>query len=67
MTTRSGNVVRPVNWLINDKSGIGLNESETKGGIVEPTCVEFQKWKDTGKPMKFVHLDKAGKNMNLKR
>jgi hypothetical protein len=39
----------------------------TKNGMVEPTCEQFQKWKQHGKPVKFVRMDNAGENKLLKK
>ena len=33
--------------------------------MIEPTCAKLQKWKAAGKPVKFIRLDNAGKNVKL--
>ena len=35
--------------------------------MIEPTCEQFQKWKDKGMPVKFVRLDNAGENTKLQK
>jgi hypothetical protein len=39
---------------------------ETKNGMIEPTCVQWNHWKDAGLTVKFVCLDNAGENKKLK-
>jgi hypothetical protein len=34
--------------------------------MIEPTCVQWNHWKDAGLAVKFVHLDNAGENKKLK-
>ena len=43
----------------------GSDFYETKDGMVEPTCELFEKWQKQGKPVKFVRMDSAGKNIKL--
>ena len=39
----------------------------TKNGMVEPTCEQFYRWKQSGNPVKYVRLDNAGENKLLKK
>jgi hypothetical protein len=39
----------------------------TKNGMVEPTCEQFQRWKDAGREVKFVRMDNAGENVKLQK
>jgi hypothetical protein len=43
------------------------NFFETKNGMVEPTCEQFQLWKDAGKEVYYIHMDNAGKNKALQQ
>ena len=38
---------------------------DTKDGMIEPMCEQLHKWKQNGKPVKFIRLDDAGENMAL--
>lgn len=40
---------------------------QTKDGMVKPTCEQFQKWKDAGKPVKIVRCDSGGENIKLEK
>ena len=37
----------------------------TKKGMIEPTCVLFNKWKEQGKPVTHLQMDNSGENMTL--
>ena len=39
----------------------------TKDGMVEPTCVEFDKWKQEGKPVRILRMDNAEENKLLEQ
>jgi hypothetical protein len=39
----------------------------TKKGMVEPTCVIFDKWRQADKPVKYLRMDNAGENIRLVR
>jgi hypothetical protein len=39
----------------------------TKNGMIEPTCEQFYKWKQSGKQVKYVRLDNAGENKKLQK
>lgn len=41
------------------------NFFETKNGMIEPTCIWLDKWRQNGKPVKFIRLDNAGENKGL--
>ena len=46
----------------------GLNFSnfyQTKTGMVEPTCVKLQNFKNKNKAVKFIRCDNSGENKNL--
>jgi hypothetical protein len=36
-----------------------------KNEMVEPTCVQLNKWKQAGKTVKYIRLDSAGENLKL--
>jgi hypothetical protein len=38
-----------------------------KNAMVKPTCEQFQKWKQNGKPVKFMGMNNAGENKLLKK
>jgi hypothetical protein len=42
------------------------NFYQTKNGMVEPTCVQFHKWKLNNMPVKYVQMDGASENKKLK-
>jgi hypothetical protein len=62
------NVTKP-NWqiMVDERTGMKFSDFyETKDGMIEPTCVQWNHWKDAGLAVKFVHLDNAGENNKLK-
>jgi hypothetical protein len=40
---------------------------DTKNGMTEPTCERLQRWKDSGKEVRFIRLDNAGENILLQQ
>jgi hypothetical protein len=53
--------------MVNERTGMKFSDFyETKDGMIEPTCVQWNHWKDAGLAVKFVHLDNAGENKKLK-
>ena len=38
---------------------------DTKNGMVEATCMKFNRWKQTGKAVKYLRMDNAGENKVL--
>ena len=61
--------VKP-NWRIMVEERTQLKFSDfypTKNGMIEPTCEQFQKWKQSGKQVKYVRLDNAGENKKLQK
>eukprot|EP00957_Ditylum_brightwellii_P132388 10095050-Ditylum_brightwellii.AAC.2 len=40
---------------------------QTKNGMIDPTCVKPNKWKQGGKAVKYIRLDNAGKNKVLEK
>eukprot|EP00957_Ditylum_brightwellii_P118084 9005761-Ditylum_brightwellii.AAC.1 len=40
---------------------------QTKNGMIEPTCVKLNKWKQGGKAVKYIRLDNAGKEKALEK
>jgi hypothetical protein len=53
--------------MVNERTGMKFSDFyETKDGMIEPTCVQWNRWKDAGLAVKFVHLDNAGENTKLK-
>jgi len=60
---KEGPKVRNPNWrvIVDERTQMKFSGFfATKNGMVEPTCVQFQKWKDIGKPVKVVRMDNAG-------
>ena len=58
------------NWLIKVDERTQLKYSEfykSKNGMVEPTCEQFEKWRQAGYPVKFVRCDNAGENILLEK
>lgn len=58
------------NWLImvDEKTQLKFTSfHETKNGMVEPTCVQLDQWRQNGKEVKHIRLDNAGENKLLKR
>jgi hypothetical protein len=54
--------------MVDEKTQLKFSDFyESKSGMVEPTCEQFQRWKDKGKPVKFVRLDNAGENTKLQK
>ena len=62
--------VNRLNWHIMVDEWTQLKFSDfytTKNGMVEPTCEQFYRWKQSGNPVKYVRLDNAGENKLLKK
>jgi hypothetical protein len=58
------------NWCVVADGRTGLNFSdffETKNGMAEPTCEQFQKWKSNGCNVNFLRMDNAGEHVLLKQ
>jgi hypothetical protein len=58
------------NWRIMADGRTGLKFSDffqTKDGMVEKTCEQFQKWKSNGCNVNFLSMDNAGGNVLLKQ
>ena len=56
------------NWrlMVCEYTGLKFSDFfETKDGMVEPTCVKMNQWKQQGKPVKIVRMDNAGENLKL--
>jgi hypothetical protein len=63
------NVTKP-NWriMVDERTQTKFSDFyETKNGMVEPTCVQLNKWKQDGKAVKCVRLDNAGENKKLQK
>jgi hypothetical protein len=46
-----------LNWwiMVNEHTQMKFSDFfTTKNAMVEPTCAQFQKWKDSGRPVKFA-------------
>jgi hypothetical protein len=39
----------------------------TKTDMIEPTCEKLFKWKNEGKPIKYIRCDNGGENRGLKK
>ena len=62
-------VIRP-NWRLMMDERTGMKWSDffsAKNDMVEPTCVKLNRWKEGGKPVKYIRLDNAGENIALKK
>ena len=60
-------VTKP-NWRIMVDERTQMKWSQffrTKNGMIEPTCVMFYKWKQSGKPVKYLRMDNSGENKKL--
>ena len=60
-------VAKP-NWVMIVDTFTGMKVTrfyQTKAGMVEPTCIIFQQWKDSNKPVQRVRCDNAGENITL--
>ena len=58
------------NWrmLVDEKTQLKFSTfHQSKSGMVEPTCEQFQKWKAAGMPVKQVRCDNAGENKQLEK
>jgi hypothetical protein len=69
-TPMEGPKVTKPHWriIVDERSQLKFSDFyESKSGMVEPTCQQFQKWKDKGKAVKFVRLDNAGENKALQK
>jgi hypothetical protein len=67
-TKENPSVTKP-NWriMVDERTGMKFSDFfETKNGMVEPTCVQWNKWKNAGLGVKYVRLDNAGENKKLK-
>eukprot|EP00957_Ditylum_brightwellii_P193923 14768399-Ditylum_brightwellii.AAC.1 len=40
---------------------------QTKNGMIKPTCIKLNKWKQGGKTFKYIRLDNANKNTVLEK
>jgi len=63
------NVTFPV-WLMKVDEQTQLKFSDfykSKNAMVEPTCEQFEKWRQAGHPVKFVRCDNAGENQLLEK
>jgi hypothetical protein len=61
------NVTKP-NWriMVDERTQLKFSDFfETKNGMIEPTCEQFQKWHQNDMPVKYVRLDNAGENKKL--
>jgi hypothetical protein len=58
------------NWriMVDERTQLKFsNFFQTKNGMVEPTCEQFQRWKDQGKEVKYLRMDNAGENHLLQQ
>ena len=65
----NGPTVTKPNWriMVDERTQLKFsNFLDTKNGMIEPTCEQFQKWSQHGIPVKYVRCDNAGENMKLK-
>jgi len=62
-------VTKP-NWriIVDERTGLKFSDFyATKNGMVEPTCEQFNRWKQANKPVKHVRCDNAGENKLLQQ
>jgi hypothetical protein len=67
---KDGPKVTKPNWriIVYEQTQLKFsNFFETKNGMVEPTCEQFQQWKDVGKEVCYICMDNAGKNTALQQ
>ena len=60
--------VNKPNWrlMVDKLTGMKWSEFyERKSDMVEPTCIQFNKWKQDGKPVGIVRCDNGGENKAL--
>jgi hypothetical protein len=53
------------NWciIIDERTLLKFSSfHEKKNGLVEPVCIQFDQWRQDGKPVSYVRLDDAGEN-----
>jgi hypothetical protein len=65
---KSGPKISKPNWriMVDERTGMKFSDFyATKDGMVEPTCAQWNRWKDAGLAVKFVRLDNAGENKSL--
>jgi hypothetical protein len=66
----SGERASKPHWriIVDERTGLKFSDFfPTKNGMVEPTCEKFQRWQNTGKPVKIVRMDNAGENKLLEK
>jgi hypothetical protein len=67
---KGGPKVNKPNWciMVTEREQLKFSDFyDTKNGMVEPTCEQFQRWKDAGKEIRYVMLDNAGENESLQQ
>jgi hypothetical protein len=65
---KGGPTVTKPNWriMVDERTGMKFSDFfETKNAMIEPTCVQLNKWKTAGREVKFIRLDNAGENKAL--
>jgi hypothetical protein len=62
--------VRKPNWriMVDERTQLKFsNFFSTKNGMVEPTCEQLHRWKQSGIAVKYMRLDNAGENKLLQQ
>jgi hypothetical protein len=65
---KDGPTTKKPNWriLVDEATQLKFSDFyDTKSGMVEPTCEKLHKWREAGKPVKYLRLDNAGENKKL--
>jgi hypothetical protein len=66
---KDGPRVSKPNWriMVDERTNMKFSDFfATKNGMIEPTCVKLNRWKQAGLAVKIMRLDNAGENKKLK-
>jgi hypothetical protein len=65
---KGGPNVTRTNWriMVDEQTQLKFsNFYKKKNGMIEPTCVQLNKWKQAGLAVKYMPLDNTGENLKL--
>jgi hypothetical protein len=65
---KNGPNVSKTNWriMVDERTQLKFSDFyEKKNGMIEPTCVRLNRWKQHGLGVKYIRLDNAGENLKL--
>ena len=52
--------------MVDERTGTKFSDFfDTKKGMVEPTCAQLHRWKESGHGVKHIRMDNAGENLTL--